>query len=237
MSCLVPTIQILQPSVTNPILRPKFTRSKTQASTTRPSQQQRRKKSYPGDSPSSLSISLPRLLPKMRLTALRNSALFGLLGFAGAQSEPQTWAQTQPFGVDASTESLLSSAAQGLTNVVGTKTPETTAAATAGGVATTGLAPAVSITDAFSTTMPTELSSGSSGQGSGSGVVNGTGSRASAESTRSVSVSVSESVSARANSSATIPSEGAAAPTGVGARGKVMGVAGVFAGAAGVLFV
>ena len=36
---------------------------------------------------------------------------------------------------------------------------------------------------------------------------------------------MSESVSARANSSATIPSEGAAAPTGVGAGRKVMGVA------------
>lgn len=227
MSCLVPTIQILQPSVTNPILRPKFTRSKTQASTTRPSQQ-RRKKSYPGDSPSSLS--LPRLLPKMRLTAFRNSALFSLLGFTSAQSSQQTWAQTQPFNVDVSTESLLSSATQGLTNIVGTNTPDTTAATAV--VATTVLAPAVSITDAFSTTMPTELSTGSS---QGSGVVNGTSSRASAESTRSVSVS--ESVSARANSSATIPSEGAAAPTGVGARGKVMGVAGVFAGAAGVLFV
>lgn len=227
MSCLVPTIQILQPSVTNPILRPKFTRSKTQASTTRPSQQ-RRKKSYPGDSPSSLS--LPRLLPKMRLTAFRNSALFSLLGFTSAQSSQQTWAQTQPFNVDVSTESLLSSATQGLTNIVGTNTPDTTAATAV--VATTVLAPAVSITDAFSTTMPTELSTGSS---QGSGVVNGTSSRASAESTRSVSVS--ESVSARANSSATIPSEGAAAPTGVGAGRKVMGVAGVFAGAAGVLFV
>ena len=110
MSCLVPTIQILQPSVTNPILRPKFTRSKTQASTTRPSQQ-RRKKSYPGDSPSSLS--LPRLLPKMRLTAFRNSALFSLLGFTSAQSSQQTWAQTQPFNVDVSTESLLSSTRTG----------------------------------------------------------------------------------------------------------------------------
>lgn len=166
----------------------------------------------------------------MRLTAFRNSALFSLLGFTSAQSSQQTWAQTQPFNVDVSTESLLSSATQGLTNIVGTNTPDTTAATAV--VATTVLAPAVSITDAFSTTMPTELSTGSS---QGSGVVNGTSSRASAESTRSVSVS--ESVSARANSSATIPSEGAAAPTGVGAGRKVMGVAGVFAGAAGVLFV
>lgn len=232
MSCLVPTIQILQPSVTNPILRPRISRGKTQPSTTRPSQQ-RRKKSYPGDSPS--SFSLPRLIPKMRLTAFRNSALFSLLGFTSAQSSQQTWAQTQPFNVDVSTESLLSSATQGLTNIVGTNTPSTAAAAV-----TTGLAPAVSITDAFSTTMPTELSTGGSSQGEGSGVVNVTSSRASVESSRSVSVS--ESVSARANSSATItsatiPSEGAAAPTGVGAKGKVMGVAGVLAGAAGVLFV
>ena len=166
----------------------------------------------------------------MRLTAFRNSALFSLLGFTSAQSSQQTWAQTQPFNVDVSTESLLSGATQGLTNIVGTNTPDTSAATAV--VATTVLAPAVSITDAFSTTMPTELSTGSS---QGSGVVNGTSSRASAESSRSVSVS--ESVSARANSSATIPSEGAAAPTGVGAGRKVMGMAGVFAGAAGVLFV
>jgi hypothetical protein len=233
MSCLVPTIQLLQPSVTNPILRPKISRGKTQDSTTRPSQQ-RRKKSYPGDSPS--SFSLPRLIPKMRLTAFRNSALFSLLGLSSAQSSQQTWAQTQPFNVDVSTESLLSSATQGLTNIVGTNTPSTAAAAV-----TTGLAPAVSITDAFSTTMPTELSTGGSSQGEGSGgVVNVTSSRASVESVSSGSVS--GSVSARANStaaitSATIPSEGAAAPTGVGAKGKVMGVAGVLAGAAGVLFV
>ncbi|OSS50563.1 hypothetical protein B5807_04138 [Epicoccum nigrum] len=230
MSCLVPTIQILQPSVTNPILRPRLTRGKNQHSTTSPSQQ-RRKKSYPTGSTSRLSL---QRLPKMRLTALRNSALFSLLGLTSAQSSPSTWAQTQPFNVDASTESLLSSAQQGLTNIVGTNTPSTTAAAPT----TTGLAPAVSITDEFSTTMPTELSSGSSVGEGGSGMVTVTSSRASAESSRSASVgSLSSSESVRANSSATIPSEGAAAPTGVGARKKVMGVAGVLAGAAGVMFV
>lgn len=157
----------------------------------------------------------------MRLTALRNSALFSLLGLSSAQSSQTTWAQTQPFSVDVSTESLLSSATQGLTNIVGTNTPDATA--------TTGLATAVSITDAFSTTMPTELSTGSSMEGS-SGVGNATGSMGSAESSRSGSVGANATA---AISTAAIPSEGAAAP----ARQKALGVAGVFAGAAGVLFI
>src|SRR5690242_14400737 len=214
-SCLLPTIQLLQPTTTNPVLRPTLVSTKPQPSSP-PQQQKRRRKPYPlGHSSSS-----PSRFPKMRLPLLRTSALCSLLGLSSAQSS--TWAQTQPFDVDVSTESLLSSVQQPLTNVVASSTPSTTA-----------LAPVATVTGEFSTTIPSELSAASSRAETSVLVVSSGGSAAS-ESSASASSSASlssNSAASRATSSATVQSTGAAAPH------RMMGVAGALAGAAGVLFV
>jgi hypothetical protein len=225
-SCLLPTIQILQPSIQNPVLRPKITKEKSQP----PSQTPRKLKKYP-------TGSTPTKLAKMRTTVLRNSAFLSILGLSSAQT-PSTWAQTQPFIVDVSTESLLGSSQQPLTNIVGTNTPDTTA-----------LAPVVPVTDQFSTTIPTELSTATS-QGTSTVTVTSStpaGSAASASASSasasrsalaSSSASASRSTSASASGSgAAAQSSAAAAPVGVNRQAKMMGVAGALAGAAGVLFV
>ena len=211
-SCLLPTIQILQPSIQNPILRPKTTNDKNRTG----SQPLRKLKKYPtGSNPSSASK-----LAKMRTTVFRNTAFLSIIGLSNAQS---TWAQTQPFQVDVSTESLLGSSQQPLTNLVGTNTPDTTA-----------LAPVVPVTDQFSTTIPTELSTATS-QATSVVTVTPPGSAASA-SASSESASRSTSASASGSAAAT-QSSAAAAPVGVNGQTKMMGVAGALAGAAGVLFV
>ncbi|KAJ4992088.1 hypothetical protein SVAN01_02409 [Stagonosporopsis vannaccii] len=241
-SCLLPTIQILQPTTTNPVLRPTVLPAKSQSAPSSPSSplHQRRKKPYP------LSHNgAPSRFPRMRLILLRNSALCSLLGLGTAQSS--TWAQTQPFDVDVSTESLLGTSQQPLTNVVASSTP-----------ATTELAPVATVTDEFSTSIPTELSEASTGAASTSVVVvtsvGSTGASASASASRSAasersasSQSESESASASASSAtsrasssgtgAAVQSTAAAAPGGVNGQHKMMGVAGALAGAAGVLFV
>ena len=233
-SCLLPTIQILQPSTTNPVLRPKLTRTKSQANP----QPRRRKKTYPTG-----PATPPSRFTKMRLAVLRNSALVSLVGWSSAQTSPSTWAQTQPFTVGVSTESLLPSSQQPLTNVVGSSTP-----------ATTALPPVAPISDEFSTTMPTELSTVVLGTEtsvvtvtSSVGSAASAGSSADAAGSTSASASASESASARSSSSrasssssgtgAATLSTAAAAPVGVKGQQKMMGVAGALAGAAGVLFV
>lgn len=226
-SCLIPTIQILQPSTTNPVLRPKITLGKSQSQ----AQSQRRKKPYyTGSSPSKFT--------RMRLSVLRNSALLSLIGLSSTQSTSSSWGE--PFNVDISTESLLGSSQQPLTNVVGTSTP-----------ATTDLAPIAPITNEFSTTVPSELST--MGSSTATAVVNvstfeseATASSSSSSShssshTASESASVTDSTtSSRTSGSRTEPatqSTAAAAPVGIQGQQKIMGVAGVLAGAAGVLFV
>ena len=225
-SCLLPTIQILQPSTTNPVLRPEITLRKSQSQ----AQSQRRKKSYCiGSGPSKFT--------KMRLSALRNSALLSsLIGLSSTQSTTSSWGE--PFNVDVSTESLLGSSQQPLTNIVGTNTP-----------ATTGLAPIAPITGEFSTTVPTELSTVSSStatavvtvSSSESGGIASSSSSHSSSHSASASGSVTNSVtSSRASGSGTGPatqSTAAAAPMGIQGQQKIMGVAGALAGAAGVLFV
>lgn len=229
-SCLLPTIQILQPSIQNPVLRPKITNEKKQLI----SQSPRKLKKYPtGSNPDSTSR-----LAKMRTTVLRNTAFLSIIGLSNAQTSA-TWAQTQPFQVDVSTESLLGSSQQPLTNIVGTNTPDTTA-----------LAPAVPVTDSFSATIPTELitatsqatsvvtvtPSESAASASASGASASSASASSESASRSASGSRSGSASASGTGAATQSSAGAA-PMGVRGQAKMMGVAGALAGAAGVLFV
>ena len=224
-SCLIPTIQILQPSTTNPVLRPKVTLQKPPPRTQ--TRLQRKRKAYPIASPTSTS---PSKFTKMRLAVLRNSALLSLLGVSNAQTA--TWAQTQPFNVDVSTESLLGSSQQPLTNIIGTNTPSTT-----------GLAPVASITEEFSTTIPTELSTATvvvSSSVPASLASSASASFASAQSSRSsASASSASAASSRSatGSGAATQSSAAAAPVGVNGQQKMMGVAGALAGAAGVLFV
>jgi len=228
-SCLLPTIQILQPSIQNPTLRPKITNDKKQST----SQPPRKLKKYPTGSNSSSASRLA----KMRTTVFRNTAFLSIIGLSNAQS---TWAQTQPFQVDVSTESLLGSSQQPLTNLVGTNTPTTTA-----------LAPVVPVTDQFSTTIPTELSTATSQATSvvtvtpSQSVASVSASSASASSesasrsaAASASASASRSTSASASGSgAATQSSAAAAPVGVKGHAKMMGVAGALAGAAGMLLV
>ncbi|KAF9699928.1 hypothetical protein EKO04_002345 [Ascochyta lentis] len=168
----------------------------------------------------------------MRFSLLRNSALLSLLGLSSAQST-SSWGE--PFNVDVSTESLLPSSQQALTNLVGTNTP-----------ATTGLAPLVPITGAFSTTIPTELASASTSAPTGVVTVSSsvTGSAASsrasasaASSSASASASAASSRASSSGSGAATQSTAAAAPVGIQGQQKMMGVAGALAGAAGVLFI
>jgi hypothetical protein len=224
-SCLLPTIQILQPSIQNPVLRPRTTNEKERSTAQPP----RKLKKYPTGSKSSSASKLA----KMRITIFRNTAFLSIIGLSNAQTSA-TWAQTQPFQVDVSTESLLGSSRQPLTNVVGTSTPDTTA-----------LAPVVPVTDQFSTTIPTELSTATSQATSvvtvtpSESAASASASSASASSesaSRSASASRSGSASASGSGAAT-QSSAAAAPVSVNGQAKMMGVAGALAGAAGVLFV
>ncbi|KAH6638169.1 hypothetical protein C7974DRAFT_390992 [Boeremia exigua] len=256
-SCLLPTIQLLQPTTTNPVLRPKLSfQNRNQPN--HPAQRQR--KLYPT---SKRGTMRPALLP-----------LLSLLGITSAQS---TWAQTQPFEVDGETDSLLgSSSVQGLTNEGGstlgseatlsqsvvTLTQGSGSASTVslgpGASQTTlgggsSLAPVPSITGLFSTTLPTELGTvvtvtRSAVSGSGSAGVSGSASTSAASSdlgasesasasSRSVSAAASSSRASSSGTGAAVQSTAAAAPVGVNGQHKMMGVAGALAGAAGVLFV
>ncbi|KAF3046656.1 hypothetical protein E8E12_011448 [Didymella heteroderae] len=220
-SCLLPTIQILQPSVQNPVLRPRIINEKKEST----SQSPRKLKKYPTGSSSTSKLA------KMRTSVLRNSAFLSIIGLSSAQNS-STWAQTQPFQVDVSTESLLGSSQQPLTNIIGTNTPDTTA-----------LAPVVLVTNQFSTTIPTELSTAT---GQATSVVTVTSSTpsesaasssaSSASASRKASASRSASKSASGGGAAT-QSGAAAAPVGVNGQARMMGIAGALAGAAGVLFV
>ena len=133
---------------------------------------------------------------------------FSLLSFASAQTS--SWGEPFTVDNDASTQNLLATSAD--------------------------LAPAPTITDEFSVSMPTELMSSSFSVSlpspSGSGTTVSTPLTSSPSSSRTTQSGASTS-----GSGAQVQSTAAAAPAGVGAFQKKLGVAGVLAGAAGVLFV
>jgi hypothetical protein len=132
---------------------------------------------------------------------------FSLLSLASAQTS--SWGEPFTVDNDASTQNLLATSAD--------------------------LAPAPTITDEFSVSIPTELMSSSSfsvslSSPSGSGTTVSTPLTSSPSSGRT-------SQSSASGSGGQVQSTAAAAPVGVDAFQKKLGVAGVLAGAAGVLFV